>query len=343
MGTAKMKYLRLILFFVVVALVCSANSSLKAQEMKKVAQTGFQFLKINPDARAAGMAEAFAAVSDNANATYWNPAAMSELDGFDVALNHVRWFADISQISAAGAGRIGTSNYVGVSVISMDYGEIPRIVRSNAEQGFDQVGTYSPSDMAVGFSYARRFSDRFSVGGTARYARERLGSNTVQAPRASQSSDVDNILGTFAFDLGTHYYVGYGDWRLSLSVRNYSNEVKYQTDGFQLPLTFQVGTAVNVFSLTSEVPDAHRLIVAFDALHPRDYTERLHVGAEYVLLNTVAVRGGYKVNYDQEGMSAGVGLQHTIMGGLEARVDYAYTNMGSFLGDVNRFSVGVSF
>ncbi|MEL6824560.1 MAG: hypothetical protein AAFP70_22600, partial [Calditrichota bacterium] len=36
--------------------------------------TGLSFLKNGADARAAGMGEAFTAVTSDANATYWNPA-----------------------------------------------------------------------------------------------------------------------------------------------------------------------------------------------------------------------------------------------------------------------------
>ncbi|MCB0302022.1 MAG: hypothetical protein KDE52_18315, partial [Calditrichaeota bacterium] len=42
--------------------------------------TGMSFLKIGVGARAGGMGEAYAAVADDATATYWNPAGLMASD-----------------------------------------------------------------------------------------------------------------------------------------------------------------------------------------------------------------------------------------------------------------------
>jgi len=44
-----------------------------------------------------------------------------------------------------------------------------------------------------------------------------------------------------------------------------------------------------------------------DDVRPRDYTERIHLGAEYKFLDTFALRGGYKFNYDAGALSLGFG------------------------------------
>lgn len=91
-----------------------------------------------------------------------------------------------------------------------------------------------------------------------------------------------------------------------------------------------------------DLGENHRLTVSATAIHPRDYSERLHLGAEYWLFNTFALRGGYKFNYDQEGLSAGIGIKRGISG-FNVKFDYSFTDMGSYLGSVHRISVGGSF
>ena len=54
---------------------------------------------------------------------------------------------------------------VGLSLVSVDYGQFIRTVRAGNEDGFIETGTYSPTAMAVGLGYARSFGDRFSAGG----------------------------------------------------------------------------------------------------------------------------------------------------------------------------------
>jgi hypothetical protein len=76
-----------------------------------------------------------------------------------------------------------------------------------------------------------------------------------------------------------------------------------------------------------------------DAIHPRDYTERLNIGAEFMLMDMFAIRAGYKYNYDEEGLTMGAGLNYTLSG-LNVKIDYAYCPTSNF-DTVNRFSIGI--
>ncbi len=57
--------------------------------------------------------------------------------------------------------------------------------------------------------------------------------------------------------------------------------------------------------------------------------------------NMLALRAGYKVNYDEEGMSAGIGFRKNIVG-TNIKLDYSYSDLGVF-NTVNRISIGASF
>ena len=68
---------------------------------EKVGTFGAQFLKIGVSARATAMGSAYTAVSDNAEALYWNPAGIVSVRGSQLNINHVQWPADVKVSSIA--------------------------------------------------------------------------------------------------------------------------------------------------------------------------------------------------------------------------------------------------
>ncbi|MCK4295579.1 MAG: PorV/PorQ family protein, partial [Candidatus Marinimicrobia bacterium] len=190
-------------------------------------------------------------------------------------------------------------------------------------------------EWVAGIAYARSVTDRFSFGGHLRYAVQDLGSTLIWRAVEDTTVTVENRLSPVVLDFGTIYYTGFKDLRLSMSFRNFSQEVIYVRDKFELPISMRIGVAMNVFKMSNQ-----SLMVAIDAVHPRDYTERIHLGAEY-LFHGLALRAGYKFNYDEEDFSAGFGINKNI-GGSVLKIDYAFTSFGIF-NAVQRFSIGFSF
>jgi hypothetical protein len=121
-----------------------------------------------------------------------------------------------------------------------------------------------------------------------------------------------------------------------MAIRNFSKEVMYQKEGFQLPLTFKVGVSMNALDMTDVDPAMHKFLVAVDAEHPRDFAGQVRLGGEYVFMDILALRAGYVSGGDEYGVSYGVGLQKDF-DGFGLSVDYARTPFGVF-GAVNRFS-----
>jgi len=172
------------------------------------------------------------------------------------------------------------------------------------------------------------------LGGQVKYAYQHLGSNSYD-DGISQKNEVKGL----AFDFGTIFYPGLQSLRLGMSIRNFSSQFKYEEESFQLPLTFMIGAAVDVLDFMGEHDNA--LLIAIDAIHPRDYTERIHIGAEYLFMNMFAFRAGYKVNYDEESFSAGIGFVQNL-GGFGLSLGYSYSDLSVF-DAVNRISFGFSF
>ncbi len=326
-------------FIIILAAVFSATifTAPAHSVMKKVGQTGMQFLKVDASARAAAMGGAFSMVGDDASAMFYNPAGIGRMQNkLDFFSGRTQWIADINYTAAGLAKGFGNWGVVGVNVLFADYGDdmIGTQVASN-EKGYTKdtepldVGAY-----AFGLSYAKSLTDMFTIGGSVKYAGQQLGSSVVVAGGAAK----ENKLNALAFDFGTIFYPGFESLRVGMSVSNFSGDVKYFDEAFQLPLTFRIGAAMDVMDIFGEHESP--LLIAVDALHPRDYTERVHVGGEYLFKNMIALRAGYKFNYDEEGLTAGIGLKYSVAG-VNLKLDYSYGDVGVF-DTVSRFGLGIS-
>src|SRR5690606_35408832 len=123
-------------------------------------------------------------------------------------------------------------------------------------------------------SFARALTDRFSIGGTAKFITERI-----------WHSNANSI----AIDVGTMFITPFRGIRLGASIANFgarmrmtgddllatvdidpnnrgnneSNRATLNTDSFNLPLTMRIGLAGEIFDNESS-----RLTLAVDALSP---------------------------------------------------------------------------
>ena len=306
-------------------------------DIKKVAQTGLQFLKVDVGARSAAMGSAFTLAGNDASSMFYNPAGIAKIkSNFDFFVSRTEWFADINYNAVGLVKNLGNLGSVGVSAIYCDYGDDIIGTRvASTEKGFIETGSVDVGAYAIGVSYAKELTNKFTVGGQIKYASEHLGSNIM----VENGPDVENKVSGFAYDFGTIFYPGFKSFCFGMSIRNFSEQFKYQEYAFQLPLTFSIGFSMDVLDFLGE--HKNPLLVAIDAIHPRDYTERIHVGAEYLFMDMFALRAGYKTNYDEEGLSAGFGCNYNF-GGIGVKLDYAYSDFGVFE-SVNRFSFGFVF
>ena len=306
--------------------------------VKKIAQTGMKWLSIPVGARGTALGGAYTAMVNDASAVFWNPAGMALTEGRHIFLSQNKWIADITINAGALVYNAGDWGVFGASFSAVDWGTIHGTQRATTTTGFIETGDISPTDWAVGLSYARQMSSQFSFGGHIKYVHEQLGETvegTFDAPRTFSAE-----MSLVAFDFGTLYYTGFKDLRFGMSLQNFSQEKSYRAESFPLPLTFKFGVAMNVFNLWLDQPD-HNFTVAIDAIHPRDYSERLHFGFEYSFKNLVFLRGGYKTNYDEEDFTFGGGLLFEI-GNLGVGFDYSYLQFKNF-DAVNMFSFDFKF
>jgi hypothetical protein len=337
--------------FALIILMILIQSQLTFSQQQKLAQTGMKFLNVSLDARASAFGDAVTSLETNSSAMFYNPAAMARLEGIaDVTLGSTQFIADISYYNAAIAFAPFDGDYgvFGLSFISVDYGEFLGTIRANNEQGFLDVGTFSPTAISFGIGYAKSLSEKFSVGGNVKYVRQSLGTsvldNVTTYPGTNtyqNATTEENKLSVLAFDFGVLYKTGFKSLNLGMSVRNFSREVKYKKEGFQLPLIFQIGASFNFADLIDVDKKMHAFLVTVDANHPRDYPEQLNIGAEYSFMNLISLRAGYSTPNDERSFSYGVGLKED-NGDIDVAMDYSYTPFGVF-NSVHRISLNFSY
>lgn len=321
----------------------TVSVSLFGQTNKKLAQTGLKFLNVATDPRAVAMGEAVTSIEGGSTSMFFNPAGLARFTGtVNAAFGSTQWIAGINHVFASAAINTPDNDYgvFGLTFQSVDYGDIIRTVRADNADGFLDVGTFRPTALAVGLGYARALSDRFSIGGRASYVFQDLGDGFRSVDINGNPLKSENTIDVLSFDFGMFYKTGFKSLNFAMSVKNFSKEIKYQKEGFQLPLMFRIGVSINAMDFVSDSRDSDPLLLTVDATNSRDYPETINMGGEYVFLKTLAVRGGYMFGRDEQGFTAGLGVQQSLEG-IGIGIDYAYTPFGIF-GTVNRFAIQLS-
>lgn len=199
----------------------------------------------------------------------------------------------------------------------------------------------------TGLSWARDWTDRFSVGGTVKLIHQKIWNESATA---------------VAVDLGTVYHVGFRNMVIAMSMRHFGSDLKlegsdlgnsgrpdpagypgsrqvddYSTNGYHLPLFFQVGTSLRAW----EMPGHLTVDVAAEVSHANDNDEMIYTGTEIGLHDFVTFRGGYVFNDPDRSWSLGGGLKFTYFG-FGFRMDYAWSDH-EYLEPVNRMRIGLDF
>ncbi len=333
------KLAKIVLILILVLLVFLTKPLMGQVGIEKVGQTGMKFLSVPVGARGAAMGDAFIAVANNAEAMFWNPAGMARIGKIDYSAGYNKWVAGISHQHVNLAYNAGNIGVLGVNLIWVNYGTIYGTRRSEIDpRGYVETGPFSPTAMVAGLAYSRAVTDRFAFGINLKYVHQDLGWAYVGTGETTDEFEtVNKKLGIWVFDFGSLYHPGFKDLRIAMCVSNVSAERKFEQEAFPLPLTLKIGMAMDLLKAFG-IETNSSLTIAIDGVHPRDYTERVHFGVEYCLNNILALRAGYKLNYDEDKSSFGVGFIAP-EGGI--RIDYSFNPFGN-LAAVHRITIGRS-
>ncbi|MFA3784050.1 PorV/PorQ family protein [Melioribacteraceae bacterium 4301-Me] len=317
-------------------------------QFEKKAQVGFRFLSNPIAAEVVGKGATGITTTVNSNGIFWNPALLSLVEPkVDVGLNHTEGIADIDYNAAAVSFKLSDIGVIGVSFLAMDYGDFYATRRASNEQGFIETGVFSPTGIAVGIAFSQKVSDRFSYGVHLKFVSQDLGSawiatagDNLNDPNLSLTQQ-EYTNSTIAADVGAFYDFHYKGIKFAAVLQNISKELKYVNEEFPLPFSISFGLSIQPLDFFMNMQEEQSFILNFESVHPRDYKEKVKIGGEYKFMNTLFLRAGYMMNYDERGWTAGIGFKYMVSQ-IPFRIDYAYEPFG-VLGDRHYFSVGISY
>jgi|Deesub1362B_J571_1020462.scaffolds.fasta_scaffold00814_4 hypothetical protein len=332
---------------IVAFLIASWSVRSDAQLIVKSGTSAVQFLKIGVGSRAVAMGEAFVATADDISAIYWNPAGLASLEKNNVMFFHANWIADISYDFGAFAVPMGKWGTFGGFFTTLGVPEdLVRTVH-------DPEGTgerFTATDIAIGVTYARQITDRFSFGISGKYIKERIWNMTASS---------------VAMDVGILYISQFHNLRIGMAMSNFGTKMRMYgrnallfvdidptIDGnneairahldmeqWDIPLRFQVGIAFDPIQ-----KNGMKLTVGVDAIHPIDNREFVNTGMEFSLMNTFFLRAGFRnigIYKREGGFCAGGGLRMKMSGAL-LDLSYAYADYGR-LSSVHRYTISIAF
>ena len=315
----------------------------------KVGTTVAQFLKIGAGARAIGMGGAYTAIANDIYGVYWNPAGVvnTPANG-QAAFNHVNWLADISYDFAAASLNVEEVGTFFITMISLGVPE-DKVRTEDYPEGDGRM--WDAKSLAIGVGFARKLTDKFSVGVHLKYIREGVWNNSASG---------------MAVDIGTFYVTPFNDLVIGASISNFGTKMqldgrdilfnydpnndpnsgpnnvlsKFEMGKYDLPLTFRLGLAMDVYK------DRYfRTTAALDATHPNDNTEYVNTGVEFAYDEMFMFRLGYKSLFlrdSEQGLTLGGGLKYQITDQFGLMLNYGWADYGR-LKNVQFFDLGLMF
>jgi len=276
------------------------------------ATTTGQFLKLGVGGQATAMGEAVTALVSDSTAVYWNPAGLNRVQNSQLTLMHDMYVGDVFYDFAAYAVKMGDMGVFGLGVQYLNYGAITQTDASS-----NDIGSFTPYDMAFTISYARKVSD-INVGVSVKYV----------------MSKIINTASAFAFDVGAQY--SFDRFLLGAMVSNIGTQMKFIDEATSLPMLIKLGVGYKLMD---------NLILEVDGNLPSDSNLVIGGGAEYKYALSadmgLNLRAGYNTRTADitgfKGFSFGLGFVYQ-----SYVLDYAIIPYGD-VGTNQNISLGVKF
>ncbi|MFW6134286.1 MAG: PorV/PorQ family protein [Elusimicrobiota bacterium] len=304
-------YMKYLFFFVIFLILLSPTHCFGANTKNTV----FNFLNIGKGARPCAMGEAFTALPDDADSVYWNPAGLVNVNKRQITASYLKYITDIN--SGYLAAILPTDlGHLGLGAVYLDYGTIQE---STVDDPLgDNSNSYRPVDAALICSYGLRFSDKFSLGISAKGVYEKIKKYTATG---------------VAIDLGAIYKTKVENLKVALKAENIGKQTEpFIEETHELPFRIKLG-----FGYTTP---SDKLRIGYDFYTPGDNDINFNIGSEYTIKDIIFLRGGYKsqgFKSDNDsnilrGLSCGLGIKIN-----KYTLDYAFIPYNN-LGNVHRIS-----
>jgi hypothetical protein len=330
--------------------------------ISRVATRGANFLEIGVGARGVAMAGAYAGIAEGVTALYWNPAGAAEIEGPSAAFAIADLYEDagITHSFVGGVLPLGGAGVFGIALSQLSSGDMQRTTEAFPDGGDPTFGsTFAYTATSAGLYYARRLTDRLSLGIGLKFASE--GIDDAKA----------NYVG---IDVGTKFRTGLYGTHIAASLSNLGTSGRYQgsaikrfstnqfrpgatqvdfsTQDLQMPTLFRFSVRSDVLGPSDALLGAngqHTVMALIEAADAIDTDVQTAIAAQYGFRDIVFLRLGKRWVNEKEtefregshGLSLGGGVKIPL-GRTRLSFDYAYTNM-SDLNSIQVFSVEFGF
>ncbi len=330
---------------------------------RRVITPAVGFLTITPDARAAAMGDAGAAISPDANAAFWNAGKLAFAEAnYGFSLNYTPWLNkivdDMSISYLSGYYKLTDDQAIGLNLRYFNLGDIDLF--DNFGGG---LGSVRPREWSIGGTYSRKLSDELGIGISLRFIHSNLTQNIA-------SLGNDNKPGTsLAGDIGVYYSkdieVGATTSNLSFagSISNIGGKISYLNDETKdfLPTNLRLGTAFktnfDAYNTITFALDFNKLMVPTPPIFETDENGEIvidPVSGDPVILdgkdpNRGVISGMFGSFTDAPGgfseelqeLMISIGAEYWYNDIFAARAGYFYEHQDK--GDRKYFTVGLGF
>lgn len=289
----------------------------------------YDFLRVDPGARASALAGAFETYTDDPNIIFFNPAGLSTIEGKKVSASFGKYLLDINFGTAAFNMKYKDIGWFGLGVKYFNYGTFDY----TDENGTSTGGTFGANDLMVSLGYSNYLYDEVNYGINVKY---------IYSNIAEYSSSA------VGFDFGLLYIIPSQQINLALSVNNIGTQISSYIDTKEkLPLDVRVGISKKLEHLPVN------LSVSFSKLNEKrddfiQHFKSFSIGGEFTFSDNVLARIGYSNERRQDlklgtslgiaGFSAGLGIKFLD----RYSFDYSLNSLGK-VGSTHRFNIGYSF
>jgi hypothetical protein len=206
------------------------------------------FLRIIPDARAAGMGDAGIAVSPDANTMHHNASKLAFIDqNVGLSATYSPWLRslglqDVYLAYLSGFKKIDDLTTIGASLRYFSLGEI-----AFTDVNGEPLGIGKPNEFEVAVAYARKLSDKFSAGVTGKF----IYSNLAAGQQVDNIDIVPGVAGAvdISFTYLTPMNIGArSDLRVGMAISNLGSKISYTKSSLKdfLPANLGLGAALDI-------------------------------------------------------------------------------------------------
>jgi len=286
-------------------------------------EAGAAELLLNPWGRSAGVHGMSTASVQGVEAMRINIAGLARITKGELTASNSRIYegSGVAQNAIGFATKVGESGAFGVSLVSMDFGDIP-VTTTNQPEGTG--GTYTPNFFNLGLGYAYT------------YKGEEEGSGAISVGilfRAISESIPDLSASGFALDAGVQYISGEREnFKLGISLRNIGTPMQFGGEGLSFSTEAEQSTVdynLTVAQLAEdfELPSVLNIGISYDYYVADNMYIRGLANFTSNAFSTDQVGAGLELSYDN--LVTLRGAYKTDIGSIEGRVDNLYSGLSA--------------